>query len=190
MRIEIEGKHNTLSRQEIRALFHASMTVLEYHNQFPARSVDILFVKILPKSFGKNDITGGKNAGTARTDTDAAFIKMKGNGDFSSAATLILHEVIHIWTDFEHHNHEKLTSTLTARLKADVVRLANILVENTQQRAAYIAHTKLSYRTADEADDRYDPEQYHEEHEDSRGKKYRRDEGRQIIARMMSKVGQ
>lgn len=91
---------------------------------------------------------------------------------FSCFATTAVHEMIHIYMPFAKTENEKLTSTLTARLKPDIIKMANILVENTYKRAAYIAHTKIAYKP--KGKDHYDDEQYHKRHDPSKGSKYRR----------------
>jgi hypothetical protein len=80
--------------------------------------------------------------------------------------------MIHIFIDFKDSECEKLTSTLTGKIKKDVVRIANILVKNTYQRAAFIAHTKIAYKP--KGKDHYDNSQYHQRHQISHGKKYRK----------------
>jgi hypothetical protein len=71
--------------------------------------------------------------------------------------TTCIHEVIHACIRFPDATCEKNTSTLTARIKPDVLRLASVLLENTYKRAAYIAHTKLAYQAKN--GDHYDEAQ-------------------------------
>ena len=49
----------------------------------------------------------------------------------------------------------KCTTTLCSKIKADVLRIADLLLEGTYRRAAYIAHTKIHYPP--KGDDFYDP---------------------------------
>jgi len=176
----IKGKHNKLSREEIRALFHATATILEYHNKhLESKTVE---VNIIPKEGfkGRKTKTGTNVVGTAKLHRDPPLILMSNHQNFSNAATVIIHEMIHLyfWEEFGDEIEEKLTSTLTAKIKQDVIDMANVIVTNTYQRAAFIAHTKMSYRPDDE--DFYDENQYHENHDDSHGEKYRKNKKRPI----------
>lgn len=95
-------------------------------------------------------------------------------------------------TIFAYHNRTpifpitEITVTLTPKMpqefegyggiayaEADCIRLANVLAENTQQRAGYIAHTKIAYRPKDGVDF-YDDNQFHRDHPGSTAAKYRR----------------
>jgi hypothetical protein len=80
----------------------------------------------------------------------------KGNSS-EAMATAIVHEFIHAMCgDFGEGTDEKCTSTLTAKLKPEVKVLADQLLDGTYRRAAFIAHTKLSYRNAEGEEDYYD----------------------------------
>lgn len=171
MKFEIKGNIEGISKEEIRAIFHACDVVLQYHNVRP------LLYTITVKLTGRN--LGENIAGNA--DIKNCIIKIQNkNRTFSGFVRTALHEMIHLYFRFPDGIEEKLTSTLTARLKPDVVRIANILVENTYQRAAYIAHTKISY--IPEGKDFYDNDQYHKNHEESNGIKYRNKGTPQVIA--------
>lgn len=166
MQFDIRGNLDGISKEELRAIFHACDVVLQYHNVRPSKS--IIVVKITKKDLGYTK-THVKAIGRAHIDECIIEIA-KQKHEFSELVTIGLHEMIHIYFDFPNYE-EKLTSTLTAKLKPDVVRMANILVENTYQRAGYIAHTKISYKP--KGKDFYDDKQYHKDHEQSKGAKYR-----------------
>lgn len=166
MIFEIKGKPTKVSIQELRALLHATKTILTFHNQSlitPSDVIKITLVKKLPAEY--EGFVGFANSLMNE-------ITMLDSFEFSEMATVVIHEIIHLYFDFNEIEQEKLTSTLTAKIKGDVVRMANILAENTQQRAAYIAHTKIAYKPS--GSDFYDQSQYHANHEQSTGKKYRK----------------
>ena len=63
--------------------------------------------------------------------------------------------------DFGEGTDEKCTSTLTARLKPVVARLAGVLLEEDNRNRAIFAHSRpgMAYTTKGEGD-RYDPDQW------------------------------
>ena len=167
MKFNIKGKIDGISKEEIRAILHACDVVLQYHNLHP--QVDTIRVILTDEDLGYTK-TGSKAVGQAFWKIGLIKISNK-EKDFSNVVTISIHEMIHLYLRFPNDYKEKLTSTLTGKLKPDVVRIINILVENTYQRAAYIAHTKISY--IPEGTDFYDKDQYHKNHEESKGKKFR-----------------
>jgi hypothetical protein len=149
--------------QELRSLLQATSALLAYHNQQPINKsgvIEVVLTGSLPEGI----------AGQATVELNQ--IELKRDLEFSHMATVVIHELIHLYFDFKENEEEKLTSTLTSKIKADVIRMANVLSENTQQRAAYIAHTKLAYRPG--GSDFYDKSQFHDNHSDSAGSKYRK----------------
>jgi len=163
----IKGKIIGISKEEIRAICNAIDVVFQYHN---VHTVELpITIHFLKKDLGKTK-TGSK--AVARCSRANHLIKINQDKDFSDLSTILLHEFIHYYFDIPDDYEEKVTSTLTAKLKPDVIRIANILVENTYQRAGYIAHMKIAY--IPKGEDYYDDNQYHENHDDSKGKKYRR----------------
>jgi hypothetical protein len=89
------------------------------------------------------------------------LILLDKDNDPETMAVAIVHEFVHAMCgDFGDDTDEKCTSTLTAKLKPDIKVLADQLIEGTYRRAAYVAHTKLSYRT--EGGDYYDSAQFDE----------------------------
>ena len=161
-KFNIKGSIEGISKEEIRAVFHACDVILQYHNVRPL--CDIITVKLTSEDLG---LTVAGNA-----NIKECIIKIiNKKRTFSSFVTVALHEMNHLYFRFPDGIEEKLTSTLTGKLKPDVIRIANILVENTYKRAAFIAHTKISYKP--KGDDFYDQNQYHKNHEESTGRKYR-----------------
>lgn len=163
--MNIIGKPTVISKEEFRALAHACQTILEYHNCWGARLYKIKLVdkEELAKDHGKDKAAGDY-------DHCKGIIRVRHDYGWSAMASILLHEYIHAYL-FPTTGNEKVTSTLTARLKPDVVALANILAKNTYRRAAYIAHTKIAYRPKKK--DFYDDDQFHDDHASSEGKKYR-----------------
>jgi len=81
--------------------------------------------------------------------------------DPEAMAMAIVHEFIHAMCgNFGEGTDEKCTSTLTAKLKPDIKVLADQLLDGTYKRAAYFAHTKLSYRNPEGEVDYYDSAQH------------------------------
>lgn len=172
--IEYIGKQpKNLSREEVRSVFNATEMLLRYHNLKPKNEVIKVYFTDRDLGFTK---TGTKAIGIAIyngsvIEINRPYIERRKN-PFNAFVTTAVHEMIHIFIRFDKSECEKLTSTLTGKLKPDVVRLANILVENTYKRAGYIAHTKIAYKP--KGDDHYDDSQYHKRHEPSNGIKYRK----------------
>lgn len=163
--MNIIGKPTKISKEEFRALAHACQTILEYHKLKTPR---LCAIQIVAQTVLDADHKDKSAAGDY--DHLEGLIRVTEGYDWSAMATILLHEMIHAYI-FNTTGYEKVTSTLTARLKPDVIALANILVANTYKRAAYIAHTKISYRPKKK--DFYDDDQYHRDHGSSEGKKYR-----------------
>jgi len=161
-KFKITGKAMYVSKEEVRAMLHAIDVVLCYHNAGDQTLPIMVKIRHDLKLSGKkvDGLCCGRNV---YLDADLKSPSM---------LTTIIHEMIHVYFYWE-NGLEKITSTLTARMKADVARIANVLVENTYRRAGYIAHTKISYRLKGRRKDYYDSEEEHLNHEDSNGKKYR-----------------
>lgn len=172
MEFRIKGRIWTekVSRQEVRAILAATASVLNYHGKSVINPKKPVTIHFTDKDLGKTK-TGSKAVAEASRKNQRIDIENSPK-DFSSLATILIHEMIHLFIKFDEAEREKLTSTLTAKLKPDIVRIANILVDGTQQRAAYLAHTKIAYKP--ESDDFYDDDQFHRNHETSHGIKYRR----------------
>ncbi len=151
--ITIKGTATKVSREFVRAWLHASLAVLSFHNYPLTRPITVEIRSMegdIAKVSGTPAIGRHFSDGTIHLERTLGPEKM---------ATTVLHELIHECVgDFGEHTHEKCTSTLTNRLKADVARLAQVLIEGTYRRAAYFAHTKLSYRATD--GDHYDGDQH------------------------------
>lgn len=130
--------------EQVRAFLYATLMLLGYHNRYALLP---LFV-----TFKKRIVNDGKLCdGTCQ----GSKIELRTGQDIEAMLTTCIHEVIHACIEFPDGTVEKNTSTLCARIKPDVARLAQVLVENTYQRAAYIAHTKIHYpaKNGDHYDD-------------------------------------
>jgi hypothetical protein len=138
--IEVKGNAKHVSREQVRAFLYASFSVLAFHSRPPRMA---LAVRVKPLN-----VHGQYFRGMNRIELDA-------DNSPEDMLTTCLHEMIHACLTFPEGTDEKCTSTLCARLKPDVAALAAILVKGTYKRAAYLAHTKLSYVARD--GDRYDP---------------------------------
>jgi hypothetical protein len=158
---DIKGKPTRVSREYVRAWLHASLSVLEYHNLHLGGPVTVRFV---PQSkLGKLHVKGREDepaAGYWQASTRTIAIKRDSSRE--GMATHILHELVHACAgDFDMHEgddtDEHCCSTLTAKLKPTVAKLADILLDGTYQRAAFVAHTKMAYRVQE---DRYNSAQH------------------------------
>jgi len=145
VKFKIKGKPSDCSREYVRAWLHASAVVLAYHNKILPSDTLVVLVEDL-------DLMGSWTPGLSR-------MELRANLDPEDMATTILHEIIHAACgSFGTNTEEKCCSTLCSKLKPEVHKLAQVLIDGTYKRAAYIAHTKLSYITDedhyDEAEDR------------------------------------
>lgn len=169
MKFNITGhKHKVLSKEELRAILHACATVCSYHGLHPYN--DVVKVRLRNVIKHKNKITGDDTCGgQAQYLTSTMWIVNKYN--FQGTVSVVLHEYLHlvkkIWP-------EKVVSTLEIKLKRDVIAIANSLVKNTYQRAAFIAHAKIGYKLKAGEKDHYNPKSsYHKTNQKSQGRKYR-----------------
>lgn len=148
--MKLKGKPLKVSREQVRAFLHASLTVLGYHNLTPRWPLKVSIVKrINVICIDGNSAVGLHCQGV---------IKLLSSLDAEVMLMTCLHECIHACASFPDGTEEKCVSTLTARLKPDVSRIAAVLLEGTYKRAAFIAHTKISYQATD--GDFYDEAQH------------------------------
>jgi len=137
-----------VSREQVRSFLCATYAVLGFHNLYPDRTIKV-FVRDLDRA----------NTGRQGTYSPSRrVIQVDKNLSPEAMLTTCLHEAIHSVVEFGEGTDEKCTSTLVAKLKPDVAKLAQMLLDNTYQRAAYIAHTKLAYRAKN--GDFYDSRQH------------------------------
>jgi hypothetical protein len=130
--IVLKGKAEHVSREQIRAFLHATVAVLSFHNRPPRFStLTVIIHKRLDGSMGWH--LDGK-------------IELCGTLSPEDMLTTCVHEIIHACIEFPDETKEKCTSTLCGKIKGDVAKLANILLDNTYKRAGYLAHTKMAYR--------------------------------------------
>lgn len=168
MNIIIKGKSKSISMEEFKSLIYATDCILRSHN-FDAKDLTIYLRK---KIKGYEDTC----IGTARNISEGiAEITIRYDLDYNKMITTIIHEMIHIYvfSRKDISGEEKITSTLTSKIKKDVQSIANILVKNKYQRAAYIAHCKISYKPKQKESDYYDQSQFNPTGIKSEGLKYR-----------------
>ena len=187
MNFIVKGKHDKISKEEIRAMFQATSCILEYHNQVPTvyerykNSVMDMPEHLKDNSVLVKIISNKEHFGKTKTGSNAigyafcykGFIEIASWKSFNTTFALCIHEVIHLYFDFPNDMCEKLTSTLTAKLKPAIAKIYEVLIDGVYQRAAFIAHTKIAYRP--KGDDYYDNDQY-KELDIKTVKKYRRKE--------------
>lgn len=146
MNIQWKGRPDACSFEFVRACLGATICILRFHNM---KGPDDLLVQFVPVVDGDRTLAGisrGRHIELARGLATELM------------ATTIIHELIHEFANFGEGTDEKCTSTLTARLKPEIVKIAQVLVDGTYKRAAYLAHTKMTYRAA--GDDHYDEAQW------------------------------
>lgn len=143
---KITGKARHVSREQLRSFLHAAEVVLGYHGLVPTHPVVYVSVRWRIKRGSRGLwLPGGTIYLDARLDLEQML-------------TTVIHEMIHECRAFPDGTDEKCVSTLTARIKPDVLKIADVLVDGCYRRAAYVAHTKLAYPTKD-SKDFYDPAQ-------------------------------
>jgi len=145
MRFVIHGRPRHVSLEQLRAFLTASLMVLGYHK------LDPRILPIMVRIRRKLDVAG-------RYHHAIGLMELRADLDPEEMLTVVLHETIHACARFPSGTEEKCVSTLTARMKPDVLRIADILLHGTYKRAAFLAHAKLSYVAR--AGDFYDPAQH------------------------------
>ena len=152
----LSGKPSKVSREFVRAWLHASRTILEYHKRPLGGPIRVRLVsKSRMSKVQVGDQAGEKAAGT--WSVSKRTMKLRRGQGRESMATVILHEMVHACCGDFGESNEHCTSTLTAKLKPAVAALAQVLLDGTYQRAAFLAHTKLSYQVDE---DRYNDDQF------------------------------
>lgn len=174
---KIKGQPKVIGMREFRALLRAADCVLRMMGLHPkeelvdinmndsSRSRGEIIVRVVSKKSLEAKIAGTANR-------MFGVIKIREDLDFSETTAVIIHELFHCYSGEEHWDNEWITSTMAARIKADVIQVANLLTEASQKYAAYKAHQKIAYRKGDP--DEYNDEQHHEKHEESVGERFRR----------------
>lgn len=166
----IKGNPKYVSKEELRCILQAQATVMEFHKLIPKCDVknNAILVKI-----GDEKRLGTTKMGNQATGKAYSWGIMLGDWlKFKSMFTVGCHEVIHEYTDFEPGTEEKLTSTLNAKLNPSVAEIYNSLIGGVYQRAAFIAHTKISYKP--QGKDFYDDSEWDIVEVNEAGKKYRK----------------
>jgi hypothetical protein len=150
------GDAEHVTPEFIRAWCWATRAVLGFHNMTQACFGMEVLVTTLERPVAGLMTRYPHGRDTAIT---APLISLDKRCRAEGMATVIVHEFIHAMCgDFGEGTDEKCASTLTAKLKPEVQVLADQLLEGTYRRAAFIAHTKMSYKATGE--DHYDDSQY------------------------------
>jgi hypothetical protein len=149
--IILKGKADHVSREQVRAFLTASVTVLGYHNRWPRIvPIRVTIVRTL--------ILRGTNGWSGCYDPDDGSICLLASLYHEAMLTTCVHEMIHACIRFPPETTEKCVSTFTAKIKRDVLTIADTLTAGTYKRAAHLAHTRLSYRA--QGKDSYDQAQH------------------------------
>lgn len=159
----IKGKAEKVSKEEIRAMLVASSTVLEFHKKSTKGDIGVVNV-LLTERKNLTDVGKGKSRGknvVGDAHRGDRIIRLDKSLPWDDMFTVVLHEVIHIYIPLPDSRIEKATCMLTNRLKPWVGDIYQVLVEGIYERAGYIAHCKISYKTTDGVDD-YDKAQWSE----------------------------
>ena len=146
----IKGTPKRIGMREVRALLWATDFVLG----FMGFSYNVQQVKI---KFVNRKRTWPDSNWAADVHRKTAEIRLTNDYLFSATATLIIHELFHLYAD---NGHEYEVSTFVSKIKADIIEAANHAIKNGQKWAAYRAHLLISYRGNNENSDEYNDEQY------------------------------
>ena len=167
--VKLKGKHQEASTEEIRGMVQAVASILEM-GKLSLRSGgnQILVEFVKREALGINHLTGGKNGGLAYPTLGKMKIMQDANTE--NLFTIIIHEAIHLYLNLT----EQATSTLTARLKPDIVAIYGVLVANVYQRAAYLAHCRKGMAYFPKGADKYNDQQWQKEGVEALGKKHRK----------------
>ena len=175
---EIRGTPENVSKEEIRSILQATSCVLEFHKMKPKMPFknNTIIVKIIHDEkkmpICRKSKHNPKPHAIGTANNHQPIIELGGWIKFSSCFTTCIHELIHIYNNWDDSKCEKLTSTLTAKLKPTITQIYNILIDGVYQRAGYIAHTKISYKPKGE--DFYDKSEWNIVEVTDKGKKYRK----------------
>lgn len=145
--VKVKGKMDNISKEELRAMVGATSTVLEYHNKklFLGNTITVKVVPIEKMPIAHKSKNKSKAWGTAQRKK--CLIKIVPFIDFQQAFTIIIHEVIHLYIKIADDHIEKATDLLTNRLKETIFNIYENLIKGVYQRAGYLAHVNISYKT-------------------------------------------
>jgi len=147
MRFIISGRPNNCSFTEVKALLRAADLVLRYMGFNPPHWESVA-VKLRAESGGSAYQNGS--------------IELCKGAGFSEMATLVTHELLHLYNNNFAVTEEWLVSSVTSRIKTDVIDLANLTMARAGSWAAIKAHCKLTYNQDDQ--DVYNEDQWTEDH--------------------------
>ena len=167
--ITVIGKPEHVSKEEVRAMAQATAAVLEYHNLKIATGASDITIRIVSKIPGTCRV-GGQPIGGQATRSQR-LIKVLARFEHEEMFNAVIHEMIHLYMSMPERCIEKCTSTLTGKLLPDIAKLYTVLVDGVYRRAAYIAHTRLSYRP--DVEDYYDTSYETEQLKTAPGERFR-----------------
>lgn len=161
---KFNGRPDKLAMEEVTSIFYATDCVLKAHGYgYEIDYVNVSFRKCI------DDLT---TVGQCQTATRTILLRK--DNDFNVMLTTIIHEMIHLYCMWNHETEkeEYLTSTLTGKIKKDVLKIANVLMKGKYQRAAFFAHMKIAYEKQVK-EDQYNDDQFKQVRIASNGIKYR-----------------
>ena len=163
--VKIVGKPKNISTEELRAMCVASASIMEFHNHRLHENKDRFTVKVVDR----DDVNGKSAIGDA--DRPNHVIRVVSRLDHDDMFTVVVHEVIHLYKEMGYGCTEKCTSTLNSKLKSDIAKIYDVLIDGVYKRAGYIAHTKIAYKP--KGKDHYDSGEHEVVPLSQTGTKYR-----------------
>jgi hypothetical protein len=134
--ISIRGKSTRVSKEHLRAIVFAALALLSYHNYPPPRSLVIrVSRKMRPGVMGSCRIE----------PRGRASVTLKSSLSPDEMLTTCVHELIHACIRFPRRTIEACTTRLNQRIKREIDFISHLLLGDTYKRAAFFAHTKISY---------------------------------------------
>jgi hypothetical protein len=142
------------SLEEIRSLFLACVAVFGRHNLLPVQPV--LQAEVSTTPVVDPNQPDKKWGGLAWRDEGRLRFYVRDDPDKN--LTLVIHEYLHLVG----YDGERLVSTLTARFKPEIGRVAAILLAGYYRGAAYLAHARPGgpYRPKPGVPDDYNDDQW------------------------------
>lgn len=143
--IVIRGRPEKVSKEELRSMFQAMICLQEFHNKKPQFVLDnTIYISVTKCKNRLGKCMDGSQAAGRCLKTGILVASWL---SFEHMFTCASHETIHYFNpDFPDGHREWLTSTLNNRLNPSAVEIYNALIEGVYERAAYFAHTKISYK--------------------------------------------
>jgi hypothetical protein len=140
--------------EEIRSCFLACVAVFGRHNLVPGQPVLQVEISTTPVI----DPSKPEERWGGLAWRDKGRLRFYVRDDPDKNLTLIIHEYLHLVG----YDGERLVSTLTARFKAEIARVASVLLAGYYRGAAYLAHARPGgpYRPKPGVPDKYNDDQW------------------------------